>query len=123
MDQRVAGGIGNLYATEALWRARIHPARKAREVAADPAAVSALVTGIRGALRHGLETYGASVAATPETEPPTYIEEGGENPFYVYDRTGEPCPRCGTEIESMTLGGRTSAYCPTCQPYKRPKRG
>src|SRR5262249_23118963 len=103
MDQRVLAGVGNLYATEALWRAKIHPARPAR-----PADAKKLRAGIRAALQHGLRTYSGQ-------EEPEYIEEGGPNPFYCYDRAGEPCRRCHTRIRAMTLGGRTSAYCPHCQ--------
>jgi formamidopyrimidine-DNA glycosylase len=112
MDQRLLAGVGNLYAAEALWRSRIHPATPAPDVAADAARVRALCAAIRAALRQGLRTYGA-------TELPAYIEEGGANPFHAYDRQGEPCHRCGAILEAMTLGGRTSAYCPTCQPAPR----
>lgn len=108
MDQAVVAGVGNLYATEALWRAGIHPATPAHRVAADPARVRALHKAIREALRHGLSSY-------RHEELPTYVEEGGENPFFVYGKAGEPCPRCGTKIRAFTLGGRTTAYCPTCQ--------
>jgi formamidopyrimidine-DNA glycosylase len=103
MDQRVIAGVGNLYATEALWRAKIHPARPARTADAKK-----LLTAIRAALQHGLRTYSGQ-------QEPEYIEEGGPNPFYCYDRAGEPCRRCKTKIRAMTLGGRTSAYCPHCQ--------
>jgi formamidopyrimidine-DNA glycosylase len=103
MDQRVLAGVGNLYATEALWRAKIHPARPARSVDSKK-----LLTAIRAALRHGLRTYSGQ-------EEPEYIEEGGPNPFYCYDRAGEPCRRCRTTIRAMTIGGRTSAFCPHCQ--------
>ena len=108
MDQHVLAGVGNLYAAEALWRAKIHPARGARAVARDPALVRRLASAIRAALRHGLRTYVGE-------EEPAYIEEGGPNPFYCYDRQGEPCRRCRTTIRAMTIGGRTSAYCPHCQ--------
>jgi formamidopyrimidine-DNA glycosylase len=108
MDQRVLAGIGNLYAAEALWRAKIHPARGARAIARNPAQVRKLAAAIRAALRHGLRTYAGE-------EEPSYIEEGGPNPFYCYGREGEPCKRCETTIRAMTLGGRTSFYCPRCQ--------
>ena len=109
MDQHVLAGVGNLYATEALWRARIHPARGARAVAKDSALVRKLAAAIRAALRHGLRTYAGQ-------EEPSYIEEGGPNPFYCYDRAGERCRRCQTTtIRAVTIGGRTSAYCPHCQ--------
>ena len=112
LDQRIAAGVGNLYATEALWHARLHPATPARVVAAERAVVRRLLAGIRRALRHGLRTYAGA-------EPPQYIEEGGANPFFVYDRAGQPCRRCGTGLRKITLGGRTSAFCPRCQPLAR----
>jgi formamidopyrimidine-DNA glycosylase len=115
MDQRVIAGVGNLYATEALWRAKIHPATPAPKVAADAKTTRALLDGIKKALKQGLDELAGE-------EVPEYIEEGAPNPFFAYDRAGEPCSRCGTKIKSMTLGGRTTAYCPTCQPKSRAVR-
>lgn len=115
MDQRVLAGVGNLYAAEALFRAGIHPATPASEVAKKPEALQKLSDGIREALRQGLQEM-------QDQELPEYIEEGAPNPFYVYDRVGEPCLRCGTTIEAITLGGRTSAFCPHCQPAPAKKR-
>lgn len=106
MDQRVIAGVGNLYATEALWRAKIHPGTPAAKVTGARAA--ALLEGIKDSLLHGLKEYEG-------VELPEYIEEGGENPFFAYDRAGEPCPRCGARLKAETIGGRTSAYCPKCQ--------
>jgi formamidopyrimidine-DNA glycosylase len=111
MDQRLMAGIGNLYATEALWRAKINPATPARDVAADRAQVKRLHTGIRAALAHGLKTYASE-------DVPEYIEEGAPNPFHAYDRAGEPCHRCGTTLETEVIGGRSSAFCPHCQPLR-----
>lgn len=110
MDPGVMGGVGNLYATEALWRAKIHPASPARGVDA-----AALLRGIRAALRHGIRTYQGE-------ELPEYIEEGAPNPFFAYDRKGEPCPRCATRMKALTIGGRTSAFCPRCQKKSGTKR-
>lgn len=110
LDQRLLAGVGNLYAAEALWRARIHPLTKARTVAADPALNRLLWRSIRAALRHGLGTF-------PKGEVPEYIEDGAPNPFHAYDRQGLPCHRCGTTLEAMTIGGRTTAFCPLCQPW------
>jgi formamidopyrimidine-DNA glycosylase len=107
MDQTRLSGVGNLYATEALWRARIHPATPARALARRR--IARLHQGLRDALEHGLATYAGE--AVPE-----YIEEGGDNPFFAYDRAGEPCPRCRkAKIQAISLGGRTSAFCPRCQ--------
>jgi formamidopyrimidine-DNA glycosylase len=115
MDQRAIAGVGNLYAAEALWRAKIHPASRARAVAADPAAVRALLAGIRAALRHGIREYA-------DVDVPEYIEEGAPNPFYAYDRAGLPCKRCKTRLRSMTLGGRTTVWCPKCQRLLKKRR-
>jgi formamidopyrimidine-DNA glycosylase len=113
MDQTRIAGVGNLYATEALWRAKIHPARPARMLG--DAEVRALRKGIRDALAQGLRQYHG-------VELPEYIEEGGDNPFACYDRKGERCRRCKRGvIEAVTIGGRTSAYCPVCQPTWQPK--
>jgi formamidopyrimidine-DNA glycosylase len=119
MDQRVLAGVGNIYAAEALFRARLHPTSPARRVAEDPAAVARLVRSLRAALAHGLAQF------RPD-EVPEYVEEGAPNPFWVYDRQGEPCRRCGTRLKGMTLGGRTTAFCPRCQlkatGRRRPRR-
>jgi formamidopyrimidine-DNA glycosylase len=108
MDQRVLGGVGNIYAAEALFRAGIHPATKASALANDRAAIGRLHRSLRAALEHGLAQF------DPE-EVPEYVEEGAPNPFLVYDRQGEPCKKCKTKLKVMTLGGRTTAFCPRCQ--------
>ena len=108
MDQRVFGGIGNIYAAEALYRARLHPASRARAVARDRKALAALIRAVRAALEHGL-------AQLADDELPAYVEEGAPNPFLVYDRQGQPCPRCAVPLTAMTLGGRTTTFCRKCQ--------
>ena len=108
MDQRVLGGVGNIYAAEALWRARIHPATPARAVGADGPALRALARGIRASLRRGLREF-------KKGDVPEYVEEGAPNPFFVYDRAGEPCRRCRARLKSGVLGGRTTVFCPRCQ--------
>jgi formamidopyrimidine-DNA glycosylase len=112
IDQNLVAGVGNLYAAEALWRSRIHPLTPARAVAADAARTRALATAIRASLRHGLKVL-------TRTEVPVYIEEGAPNPYYAYDRVGLPCRRCGTLLEGVRIGGRQSAFCPSCQPVDR----
>jgi formamidopyrimidine-DNA glycosylase len=106
MDQAVIAGAGNIYATEALWHARIHPARPA----------SSIRRGDAVRIARGLEASFAAALATP-VEEIAYLSEGRgvDNPFLVYDRAGEPCPRCRRTIEKTTIGGRTSAFCPRCQ--------
>jgi formamidopyrimidine-DNA glycosylase len=107
LDQALLAGVGNIYATEALFRGGVHPARTA----------SSLSLGEVARIAQGIEASMAAALAMP-LEEIAYLSEGGhvENPFLVYDREGERCPRCkrGT-IEAMTIGGRTSAFCARCQ--------
>jgi formamidopyrimidine-DNA glycosylase len=110
LDQRRLAGVGNIYADEALWRARVHPLRPAGELGEDE--LRALHRGIRAALRAGIERQGATLRdyRTPD---------GGsgrmQHEFKVYGREGEPCERCGTPIEKIRAAGRGTWYCPTCQ--------
>lgn len=104
LDQGLIAGVGNIQATEALFLARIHPARPAASL--DAAEVRALVEAIDRSIRETL-------AAQGEGETIAYVEEpGAENPFRVYGRAGSPCPRCGATLEKIEIGGRTSAFCP-----------
>jgi formamidopyrimidine-DNA glycosylase len=110
LDQRRLAGVGNIYADEALWRARLHPLRPAGELSADE--IAALHRGIRAALRAGIARQGATLSnyRTPDGSPGRMQEE-----FRVYGREGEPCERCGTPIEKIRAGGRGTWYCPSCQ--------
>lgn len=107
MDQRVLAGLGNIHVAESLHRAGLHPARRADRIARPEA--EALSAAIGGALRAALE-------AEDSPEPITYVEEGGPNTFLVYDRRGEPCAACRTPIERIVQGGRSTFFCPVCQP-------
>lgn len=110
MDQSVLAGIGNIQATEALFLARIHPARPASSL--EPAEVRKLAEAIVGSIHHTLEIQGEGDAIT-------YVEEArSQNPFRIYGRAGSPCPRCRTPLEKVELGGRTSVFCPRCQPLR-----
>lgn len=107
MDQEVLAGLGNIHAAEALYRARIDPRRPARSL--DDAELRRLATGIRRTIDFALE----QVDGDEEID---YVEEpGAENPFLVYGRAGERCRRCGTTVESIAQGGRTTHFCPGCQ--------
>jgi formamidopyrimidine-DNA glycosylase len=88
LDQRVVAGLGNIYATEALWLARIDPRRPASSLEAQE--LSRLVKAIRRVLDKG-------------------------EPWSVYDREGQPCPRCRTTIQRITQAGRSTYWCPGCQ--------
>ena len=110
LDQRVAAGVGNIYADEALWRARVHPLRPAAGLA--PEEITRLHRALRKALRLGIARQGATLRdyAGPSGEPGRMQEE-----FKVYGREGEPCERCGTPIEKTRVAGRGTWYCPSCQ--------
>ena len=112
LDQRVVAGLGNIYADEALWRARLNPLRPASSL--EPNEVRRLHLAIRAALRAGIERQGATLRdyATPDGSAGGMQEE-----FRVYGREGEPCPRCGTPIAKARVGGRGTWYCPRCQPW------
>jgi formamidopyrimidine-DNA glycosylase len=110
LDQRKLAGVGNIYADEALWRARIHPLRPAGELDQDE--LRALHRGIRAALKAGIARQGATLRdyRTPD---------GGsgrmQHEFKVYGREGEPCERCGRPIEKTRAAGRGTWFCPGCQ--------
>jgi formamidopyrimidine-DNA glycosylase len=113
LDQKAAAGIGNIYADEALWRARIHPLRPAGELGPDE--VAALRKSVRKALELGIARQGATLR--------DYRGPRGERgrmqlEFQVYGREDEPCPRCGTPIEKIRVAGRGTWYCPSCQRFE-----
>ena len=112
LDQRTVAGLGNIYVDEALWRARIHPLRPARELDADE--VRAVHRGIRAALRMGIARQGATLRDYAQ---PDGRRGGMQHEFKVYGRGGEPCDRCGTPIEKTRAGGRGTWFCPSCQRY------
>jgi formamidopyrimidine-DNA glycosylase len=111
LDQRTLAGLGNIYVDEALWRARIHPLRPARELDADE--VKALREGIKRALEAGIKRQGATLR---DYRQPDGSAGSMQNEFKVYGRLGEPCDRCGMLIEKTRVAGRGTWYCPECQP-------
>jgi formamidopyrimidine-DNA glycosylase len=110
LDQRTVAGVGNNYADEALWRARLHPLRQAASL--DAREVQALHRGLRRALEAGLERQGSTLRDYR-------LPDGGsgsmQDEFKVYGRGGEPCDRCGTPIDKIRVAGRGTWYCPHCQ--------
>src|SRR5918994_4138593 len=110
LDQRVVAGLGNIYADEALWRARLSPLRPAASLA--PEQVRRLHRAIRAALRTGIARQGSTLTdyAAPDGSPGAMQHE-----FRVYGRDGLPCPRCRTTIAKTRVGGRGTWYCPRCQ--------
>jgi formamidopyrimidine-DNA glycosylase len=111
LDQRAAAGIGNIYADEALWYARLHPLLPAGDL--DAGQVGSLREGIRKALRLGIRRQGATLRDYRGAD-------GGRGrmqyEFRVYGREGEPCERCGAPIAKTRVAGRGTWYCPVCQP-------
>ena len=113
LDQRAAAGIGNIYADEALWRARIHPLRPSGTIT--PEEMGALRKGIRQALEMGIARQGASLR---DYRDPLGARGRMQDDFRVYGREGEACARCGTPIEKIRAAGRGTWYCPSCQPLR-----
>ncbi len=110
LDQRGIAGVGNIYDVEALWRARIHPLRSAGSLRPDE--VARLREALRFVLRKGIRLGGASRR--------DYVDARGgqgrmQREFQVYDRAGEPCPRCGRAVVRTVVGGRGTFHCPRCQ--------
>jgi formamidopyrimidine-DNA glycosylase len=110
LDQRVFAGVGNIYADEALWWARLHPLRPANELS--PEELRMLVRSVRRALRLGIARQGATLRDYRNADG---VEGEMQAEFRVYGREGEPCPRCGHAIEKTRAGGRGTWYCPGCQ--------
>ena len=110
MDQRVVVGVGNIYASESLYRARLSPRRTAGYLR--PAQSERLATAIRVVLEEAIGAGGSSLR--------DYVQTNGElgvfqNHFAVYGRTGEPCRSCGQPIRKLVQGQRTTFHCPRCQ--------
>jgi formamidopyrimidine-DNA glycosylase len=112
-------GIGNIYADEALWRARLHPLSPAGSMRAEH--WERLREGIVGALEAGLDNGGASIDDYRDARG---AEGTMQDEFLVHTREGLPCYRCGTEIRRIVLGGRSTYFCPGCQQRlrRRPRR-
>lgn len=118
LDQTLISGVGNIYADEALWRARLHGQRRASTVA--PIRWRALLGDIRAVLGEALAQGGTSFDAL-------YVNVNGESGYFsralnVYGRHDEPCRRCGTAIRRSPFMNRSSYWCPRCQPAPRSRR-
>jgi formamidopyrimidine-DNA glycosylase len=106
LDQSFLAGLGNIYADESLNLARIHPLQRADRLT--KAEARRLLASIRSVLAEGIRRNGASI---------DWVYRGGDfqNHFRVYQRTGQPCPRCGTPVERIVVGQRGTHFCPQCQ--------
>ena len=110
MDQSRIAGLGNIHASEALFRAGISPMRRPSGLASGE--WTKLARAIRDTIRFAIDRE--------EGEGSEYVEEPGTvNPFLVYDRRGERCPKCKATVRSMVQAGRTTYFCPKCQPRRR----
>lgn len=110
MDQTRVAGLGNIYASESLWRARISPRRLSHRVR--PEEVRRLHKAIVDVLRRALE---CCLEPAPDFRNPEWWFQGLERILGVYNRAGKACRRCGTRIRRVEQGGRSSYYCPSCQ--------
>ena len=110
MDGRTVVGVGNIYASEALFMSGIHPARTAGRVSA--ARYDALAAAIRDVLAHAIRRGGTTLRdfVNSEGNPGYFAQE-----LLVYERAGYPCFQCGSPIRRRVIGQRSSYYCPRCQ--------
>jgi len=118
LDQGVVSGIGNIYADEALWRARLHGSRPGAALRRDD--VRRVLADVRAVMGAALVEGGTSFDAL-------YVNVNGESGYFVrslhaYGREGRPCQRCGTPIVRASFMNRSSFYCPRCQPVPRVRR-
>jgi formamidopyrimidine-DNA glycosylase len=115
LDQRRLAGVGNIYADEALFMARIHPLRAAGSLSR--AQAEALREGVIAALEAGIDARGASIDDFRHIDG---VRGSFQDRFLVHLRAGEPCVRCGREIRKIVVAGRGTYVCEHCQP--RPRR-
>jgi formamidopyrimidine-DNA glycosylase len=120
LDQRRVAGVGNIYADEALFRAGVHPLRPAGRLSR--AQLALLRDAVIEALRAGIDARGATIDDYRDVDG---VSGSFQDQFLVHRRAGEPCPRCGTEIVKLVVGGRGTYVCETCQsrPRRRSGRG
>jgi formamidopyrimidine-DNA glycosylase len=110
LDQRRIAGLGNIYASEVLFRARLDPRRRAGAV--KPAEWDRIAAEIPAVLQESIARMGTTFSTyrTLWNEPGQYGDE-----LLVYDRAGEPCRACGDEVRRIVQGGRSTFFCPACQ--------
>jgi formamidopyrimidine-DNA glycosylase len=115
MNQQVLAGLGNIYADEALFEARIHPLSQPERIS--PEAAHNLYRAVQKVLKNAVNLQGTSFRDYIDIEgrPGNYLQK-----LRVYQKTGEPCPRCRRPIRRLIIAGRSSHFCPTCQ--RRPRQ-
>ncbi|MGA3293889.1 MAG: bifunctional DNA-formamidopyrimidine glycosylase/DNA-(apurinic or apyrimidinic site) lyase [Candidatus Acidiferrales bacterium] len=114
LDQHVLRGMGNIYTDESLWRARIHPMRLGARLKCDE--LRRLHRAVRGVLTEAIRLRGSSIS--------DYVDSHGQPGEFqrrhrVYQREGKKCFRCGAPIRRVIVAGRSSHFCPRCQPAPR----
>jgi formamidopyrimidine-DNA glycosylase len=117
LDQRRIAGVGNIYADEALFRAGVHPLRPAGRLTA--AQWERVQQGVEEALRAGIDAKGASIDDFRHVDG---ARGSFQDRFLVHLREGQPCPRCGASVRKLTVGGRGTYVCESCQPRPRARR-
>ena len=115
-QERVAG-VGNIYADEALFRARLHPLRPVGTLRRGQ--IAALRDAVVESLEAGIDARGATIDDFRHTDG---ARGSFQDRFLVHRREGEPCPRCGSTIRKLRAAGRGTYVCPRCQPRPRPRR-
>ena len=111
MDNKIVVGLGNIYATESLFRASIHPATPANLLSEKQ--MQTLVKAIKIILRQAIKQGGTTLK--------DFVDSHGKPGYFylklqAYGRSGLPCTRCAKPLQSITIGQRSSVYCATCQP-------
>ncbi|WP_125709144.1 DNA-formamidopyrimidine glycosylase [Companilactobacillus zhongbaensis] len=113
LDQSVMGGLGNIYVDEVLWQAKIHPETKADHLTDEE--IKDIIKCSNSEIDMAIKSGGSTIR--------TYLDANGhkgnmQDRLKVYGKEGEPCPRCGTEIVKIKVGGRGTHFCPKCQVAK-----
>ena len=115
LDQAFLAGIGNIYADEALWDARLHPGRDASTLTTTEA--HRLHGAIRRVLLRGIHNFGTTLGhGQSNFQRPGGTRGQNQEEMNVFRRTGLPCLRCGMAIRRLTIGQRSTHFCPNCQP-------
>jgi len=114
MDSRVVSGLGNIYANELLFRVGLHPATPADRL--KPAEWTMLAQAAKRLLLEAIDAGGSTIS--------DYLDASGQGGYFqfrfaVYGRKGAPCPSCGAAVEKMALAGRSTYFCPRCQPARK----
>lgn len=111
LNQEIMSGVGNIYADETLWRAKVHPETSTSELT--PKKIARIID-------YATEVMSEAIAQGGTSFDDLYINVNGESGFFeqslaAYGQTNQPCPRCGTPIKRITFGARSSHFCPRCQ--------